>query len=119
MVSVVSRPLNTATQPASKTTAVVALTKHSRHLLTDLSHSAHPANPNSATKNKKKKIDDYAALGKDGLAGKIKAFEDKIEDAESSFRDEVSKLQAKYEELMADKDKTIADIKASGIGMAK
>jgi len=66
-----------------------------------------------------KEIDAYVSLGKEGLNEKIQEFEDKIDAAEKLFKDEVAKLQAKYESLMEEKDATIAAVKASGVGMAK
>jgi len=78
-----------------------------------------PRKPELCDEEQKKRIDDYAALGKDGLADKIAKFESEIDDAEQLFKDEVAKLQAKYESLMAEKDEAIAAVKASGVGMAK
>jgi len=65
------------------------------------------------------KIDEYSAMGKDGLQEVIEKGEQQIQDAEQTFKDEVSKLQAAYEKLMQEKDDAIAAAKASGMGMAK
>jgi len=78
-----------------------------------------PRRPELCDPEQKKAIDDYTALGKDSLLEKISEFEAKIEEAEATFKDEVSKLQSKYESLMKEKDEAIAAVKASGVGMAK
>merc|ERR1711990_1407060 len=64
-------------------------------------------------------IEKYEAMGADALKALIADGEKSIEDAEATFKDEVSKLQAAYEKLMQEKDDTIANVKASGMGMAK
>jgi len=65
------------------------------------------------------KIDEFTAKGKEGLEKIISDGEAEIEKAEQNFKDEVSKLQAQYEQLMQDKDDAIAAVKASGVGLAK
>merc|ERR1712227_985836 len=64
-------------------------------------------------------IDRLLEKGADHLKNHIAEGEQKINDAEATFKDEVSKLQAAYEKLMKEKDETIAAVKASGMGMAK
>jgi hypothetical protein len=64
-------------------------------------------------------IDRLLEKGADHLRGHIAEGEQKIADAETTFKDEVSKLQAAYEKLMKEKDETIAAVKADGMGMAK
>jgi len=64
-------------------------------------------------------IDEFTAKGKEGLEKIISDGEADIEKAEQNFKDEVSKLQSKYEQLMQDKDDAIAAVKASGVGLAK
>jgi len=64
-------------------------------------------------------IEGLLAKGADGLRTIIAEGEDKLKEAEQTFKDEVAKLQAKYESLMAEKDETIAKVKASGLGIAK
>merc|ERR1712205_200007 len=58
-------------------------------------------------------------LSDDDLAAKITEGEKALEDAESNFKSEVEKLQAKYESLQKEKDETIANVKKSGLGMLK
>merc|ERR1711959_390788 len=53
------------------------------------------------------------------IDAKIKEGEKALEDAESTFKSEVEKLQAKYESLMKEKDETIANVKSSGLGLLK
>jgi len=64
-------------------------------------------------------IDKYAEMGKDALEALIKDGDQALEDAEQNFKDEVQKLQEKYESLMKEKDAKIAEIKESGMGIAK
>merc|ERR1712151_422678 len=64
-------------------------------------------------------IEKFDAMDDDTLKALIKEKEASIAEAESTFKDEVSKLQAAYEKLMAEKDDTIAAVKKSGMGMAK
>ena len=59
------------------------------------------------------------ALDDAALAAKIAEGEKSMADAESTFKSEVEKLQAKYESLQKEKDATIADVKKSGLGMLK
>jgi len=42
-----------------------------------------------------------------------------MEDAESTFKSEVEKLQAAYQKLMADKEAAIEEVNSSGLGMLK
>merc|ERR1719217_1522745 len=72
--------------------------------------------------------DDLSAFAKENLgpscgpadlASKIAEGEKALEDAESNFKSEVEKLQAKYESLQKEKDETIANVKKSGLGMLK
>jgi len=43
----------------------------------------------------------------------------KIEDAESAFKTGVEGLQASYQKMMEEKEKTVEDIKNSGLGLMK
>jgi len=78
-----------------------------------------PANRDLCDEEQLAKIDKYAEMGKDALEALIADGEKSIEEAETNFKSEVEKLQKKYESLMEEKDKAIADIKASGLGIAK
>ena len=78
-----------------------------------------PSNLDLCDDEKKKEIEELMALSADDLDGKIKEGEGKIEAAEKLFKDELEKLQKNYEKLMKDKEATIAEVKASGLGLLK
>jgi protein disulfide-isomerase-like protein len=69
--------------------------------------------------DQKAKIEELMAMDVETLSTKVAEADDKIEAAEKNFKDEVSKLQKKYESLMEDKDATIEAIKAEGLGMMR
>jgi len=71
------------------------------------------------TADQLKEIEDLTAKGADGLRVMIDKGAADIDEAEATFKSEVEKLQAKYESLMAEKDATIARVKADGLGLAK
>eukprot|EP00586_Coscinodiscus_wailesii_P002769 CAMPEP_0172477810 /NCGR_PEP_ID=MMETSP1066-20121228/1272_1 /TAXON_ID=671091 /ORGANISM="Coscinodiscus wailesii, Strain CCMP2513" /LENGTH=169 /DNA_ID=CAMNT_0013236721 /DNA_START=110 /DNA_END=619 /DNA_ORIENTATION=+ len=78
-----------------------------------------PANIELCDKDKKKEIETFMAMADADLDAKIASEEKKISDAESLFETELQKLQSAYQKLMDDKDKTIADVKAAGLGLMK
>jgi len=78
-----------------------------------------PANLDLCDAEQKKAVEDAMALSDAELDEKIKDGEKSLGDAEDTFKSEVEKLQAKYESLMKEKDETIANVKASGLGMLK
>jgi protein disulfide-isomerase-like protein len=78
-----------------------------------------PANIDLCDADKKKQIEDLMTKSVADLDAAIAAEEKKLEEAEDVFRKAVEGLQASYQKLMEDKDKTIADVKASGLGMMK
>jgi len=78
-----------------------------------------PANLDLCDAEQKKAVEDAMALSDAELDEKIKDGEKSLSDAEDTFKSEVEKLQAKYESLMKEKDETIANVKASGLGMLK
>ena len=85
----------------------------------ELKPSCSPTNYDLCDDDQKKKIDELKALSAEDLDKKIKAEEKKIEDAESTFKSDVEKLQKQYQELSDSKDKAIADVKAAGLGLMK
>jgi len=85
----------------------------------NLKPSCGPANLDLCDDDKKSQIEGFLAMSDDDLNAEIAKKDEEIEAAESTFKSEVEKLQAKYESLMADKDKTIEDVKASGLGLMK
>merc|ERR1719473_1062693 len=78
-----------------------------------------PTNLDLCDDAKKKKITDLQAMPRAELEKNIDEASKKITDAESNFESEVEKLQARYEELEAEKTNTIKDIKESGLGLMK
>jgi len=78
-----------------------------------------PANLDLCSAEQKTMIEKYQAMSKDELAEAIKGKEKEQEDAESTFKSEVEKLQKKYEELTKEKEAALAAIKASGLGYMK
>jgi len=78
-----------------------------------------PANLDLCDAEQKKKVEEALALSDADIDTKIKEGEKALEYAESTFKSEVEKLQAKYESLMKEKDETIANVKSSGLGLLK
>jgi len=78
-----------------------------------------PANIDLCDEEGKAAIMKLQALSADELAEIIKAGDDKAAAAEKLFADELEKLQATYKQLQEDKDTALAEVKASGLGMAK
>merc|ERR1711934_129582 len=85
----------------------------------NLGPSCGPANLDLCDADQKKKVEDAMALSDADIDTKVKEGEKALEDAESNFKSEVEKLQATYEKLVKEKDETIANVKASGLGMMK
>merc|ERR1711924_54616 len=67
--------------------------------------------------DKKKEIADFQAMSADDLAAKIEEKKAEIKTAESTFEEEVKKLQETYGQLQKDKDAAVAAVKASGLGL--
>lgn len=78
-----------------------------------------PTNIDLCDDEKKAEIKKYQDMDGAALETAIKAEEKKLDDAEQFFKDEVQKLQETYEKLTKDKDNTIAEVKASGLGLMK
>merc|ERR1719379_1320141 len=78
-----------------------------------------PAKLDLCDDEKKATIEKFMAMSSDELDALLTAEEKKIADAESLFETEVSKLQKKYESLMAEKDATQAEVTSSGLGLMK
>mmetsp|Transcript_5470 Transcript_5470/g.10912 ORF Transcript_5470/g.10912 Transcript_5470/m.10912 type:complete len:221 (+) Transcript_5470:90-752(+) len=78
-----------------------------------------PSNIDLCDDEKKKQIEEYMALSMTDLDSKITEFEAKLEEAEETFKTEVSKLQAAYQQLSEDKDAKLASVKDAGLGLAK
>ena len=78
-----------------------------------------PSQPNFCDKQQLTLIEKLQTLGKDGIEALIAESKKSIADAEQTFKDEMSKLQSAYKQLMQEKDDVIAAVKSSGMGMAK
>jgi len=69
--------------------------------------------------DEKAKIEKVQAMGEEELDAAIAAADKLAADAEELFKTEVDKLQATYKQLSDDKDATLAEVKASGVGLLK
>jgi len=78
-----------------------------------------PANIDLCDDAKKAEIAKIQAMSDEDLAAAISKEEDKLEDAEATFKTEVQKLQDKYQQLSKDKDDAQAAVKAAGLGLMK
>jgi len=78
-----------------------------------------PANIDLCDDDKKAEIEKLQAMSTDDLKKAIKEGEDKIADAEKTFKSELDKLQSKYKSLMAEKEATEKQVKESGLGLKK
>lgn len=68
---------------------------------------------------KKAQIEKYLSLDADSLSIAIEAEENKLKEAEETFKAEVQKLQSTYEKLMKEKDEKVEAVKQSGLGLMK
>merc|ERR1712038_2082441 len=68
---------------------------------------------------KKAEIEKLMAMSEDDINASITKEEKKLEDAEEEFKNEVQKLQEKYQSLMEEKDAKAAAVKAAGLGLMK
>jgi len=78
-----------------------------------------PANIDLCEGDKKAQIEKFIAIAGDELDKMIAEKEKEVEAAEKVFKEGVEGLQAKYQELMAEKEKKEAEIKESGLGLMK
>jgi len=78
-----------------------------------------PANIDLCDGDKKALIEKYMAMDSAELKTLVEAEETKINDAEKTFKDEVQKLQDTYQSLMDEKEKIVAEVTASGLGLMK
>merc|ERR1712072_30861 len=85
----------------------------------NLGPSCGPANLDLCDAEQKKAAEEAMALSDADLDAKITEGEGKLTGAEDTFKSEVEKLQSRYEQLMKEKDETIANVKKSGLGMLK
>jgi len=78
-----------------------------------------PSNLDICDDDQKERIQKLLGLPMEDLEAQISEGEKKIEDAETTFQEELEKLQNSYQELMKTKDDTIASVKSSGLGLQK
>jgi len=78
-----------------------------------------PVNIDLCDADKKAEIEKFLGMPGTELDGLIAESEKKIEEAEEKFKKGVEGLQAQYQELMKEKEKTEEEIKNSGLGLMK
>jgi len=78
-----------------------------------------PSNIDLCDDEKKAEINKFMEMSSEDLEKAIAEKEKLMADAEETFKSDVEKLQNKYQELTAAKEKTEADVKESGLGMMK
>jgi len=78
-----------------------------------------PANPDLCDDEKKAKMAEFMKLTPDERSKKIAESDDQIKKIEKDFETFVEGLQKTYEEASKEKDKNIAEIKESGLGLLK
>ena len=71
----------------------------------NLGPSCSPDNRDLCSEDQLSAIDEVMGIAEDALQAEVDEIQKAIEDAEELFKSEVSKLQAKYQELMADNEK--------------
>jgi len=76
-----------------------------------------PANLDLCDADKKAQIQGFIDMSEGDLDAKIKEKKDEQEKLETTFKDEVKALQAKYEQLQKDKEEGIKKVKESGLGL--
>lgn len=78
-----------------------------------------PSNMDLCDDEQKAEIAKVQAMSEAELDAAIAAADKKAADAEELFKSELEKLQAAYKQLQEDKEKTLAEVKASGVGLLK
>jgi len=76
-----------------------------------------PSNIDLCDDEKKKKIEELQAMPAADLQAKIDEKKAEMKTLETTFEEEVKKLQESYEQMQKDKDETIANVKKSGLGL--
>lgn len=78
-----------------------------------------PSNMDLCDDEQKAEIVKVQAMSVEELDAAIAAADKKVADAEATFSEELEKLQAAYKELQDAKEATLAEVKASGVGLLK
>merc|ERR1711862_414698 len=68
---------------------------------------------------KKLEIEKFMKMSDRDLKGLIDDEEKKLDKAEEIFKEEVQKLQERYQQLMMEKDAAITSVKKAGLGLMK
>jgi hypothetical protein len=84
-----------------------------------LKPSCSPKNIDICSDEDKAQIETLQAMPAEELEAAIVEKSKELADAETNFKDEVAKLQARYEALQEEKTAAIAAVKESGLGMMK
>lgn len=78
-----------------------------------------PSNMDLCDAEGKAAIEKVQAMSEAELSAAIAAADKKAADAEELFKTELDKLQKAYQTLQDNKEATLAEVKASGVGMMK
>jgi hypothetical protein len=78
-----------------------------------------PSNIDLCDADKKAEIQKFLAMTPEALDALIAEKDKLMEDAEESFKSGVNELQATYQKLQDEKEKTLEDIKNAGLGLMK
>jgi len=78
-----------------------------------------PNNIDLCDAEKKAEIEKYQAMSDADLEAAISEKSKAMDEAEETFKNGVTELQDTYQKLMEAKDKTLEDIKNSGLGLMK
>lgn len=78
-----------------------------------------PSNMDLCDDDQKAELNTLLEMDIAELQKAVEDGEQKIQDAETTFKTELQKLQDSYQKLMSDKDDTIANVKNSGLGQMK
>merc|ERR1740138_1439374 len=90
-----------------------------KHADSNLGPQCGPKNLDLCSDAQKAEIEKVMAMSEADIDAKIKESEQALEDAETTFKSEVEKLQKSYEGLMKAKDDKIAEVKSSGLSVYK
>jgi len=85
----------------------------------DLKPLCSPANLDLCDDEQKAGIEKIQAMSAEELDAAIEEADQKAADAETTFKEELEKLQATYKGLQDAKEATLAEVKASGVGLLK
>lgn len=85
----------------------------------DLKPLCSPSNMDLCDDEQKAEIEKVQAMSEEEIDAAIAAADKKAADAEELFKTELDKLQSAYKQLQEDKEATLAEVKASGVGLQK